>query len=259
MEAVEVFGLVEGGRRIILTSYSWGVSPLAVPSPRSPLNRDRVVDAALAIVDRDGLGGLTMRRLAAELGVEAMSLYHWFPNKAAILDALVEAALRETASVAGRDQATGWRESLRALAVAYRHVLKAHPNTLTCISGRPGKSVEAMRYIEQMLEVLRSDGFSPDLATKSMQAVLAYITGAVSAEVGRPGPHGSTTEISARFPRDEFPRLYEVATLYGGPPPEGDESFAFGLEALLDGIGQRLAATRVSPAAPARPGAERSP
>jgi AcrR family transcriptional regulator len=235
------------------------VSPLVVPSPRPPLNRDRVVDAALAIVDRDGLEGLTMRRLAAELGVEAMSLYHWFPNKAAILDGLVEAAIRETATVARLDEASGWRDSLRGLALAYRHVLNAHPNTLACISGRPGKSVEAMRYIERMLEVLRSDGFSPELATKAMQAVLAYITGAVSAEVARAAPHGAPAEFFARFPREEFPRLNEVASHYGGPPPEGDEQFEFGLEALLDGVGQRLAATAVSPAAPARPGVERSP
>jgi AcrR family transcriptional regulator len=235
------------------------VSPLVAPSSRPPLNRDRVVDAALAIVDRDGLEGLTMRRLAAELGVEAMSLYHWFPNKAAILDGLVEAAIRETATVAGLDRAAGWRDSLQGLALAYRHVLKAHPNTLACISGRPGKSVEAMRHIERMLEVLRSDGFSPELATQSMQAVLAYITGAVSAEVGRSAPHGSVGEFFTRFPRDEFPRLNEVARLYGGPPPEGDEQFGFGLEALLDGIGQRRAATAISPAGPARRGAERSP
>jgi AcrR family transcriptional regulator len=201
------------------------------------------VDAALAIVDRDGLDGLTMRRLAAELGVEAMSLYHWFPNKAAILDGLVEAAIRETASVAGLDQWAGWRDSLRGLATAYRHVLKAHPNTLACINGRPGRSVEAMRFIERMLEVLRSDGFSPELATQAMQAVIAYITGAVSAEIGKSAPRGSPSGFVARFPPGEFPRLNEVVARYGGPPPEGDEQFSFGLEALLDGIGQRLAAS----------------
>ena len=219
------------------------MSELGTPSPPRPaLSRDRVVDAALAIVDRDGLDGLTMRRLAGELGVEAMSLYHWFPNKAAILDGLVEAAIRETATVAEPDGWTGWRDSLRGLAAAYRHVLKAHPNTLACLSGRPGQSVEAMRFIERMLEVLRSDGFSPELATKAMQAVLAYITGAVSAEVGKGAPRGGTGHALAGFPPDEFPRLNEVLARYGGPPPDGDEQFAFGLESLLDGIGQRLTA-----------------
>jgi TetR/AcrR family tetracycline transcriptional repressor len=208
---------------------------------REALSRDRVVDAALAIVDRDGLDGLTMRRLAADLGVEAMSLYHWFPSKAAILDGLVEAAIRETATAVGLEQDLGWRESLRRLAHAYRDVLKAHPNTLVCISSRPGKSVEAMRFIERMLDVLRADGFAPGLAVKAMQAVLAYITGAVSAEVGRAAPHGPPDEFFARFPEAEFPRINEVAKLFNGPPPSDDEQFVFGLESLLDGIGQRLA------------------
>jgi AcrR family transcriptional regulator len=208
---------------------------------RSGLSRDRVVDAALAIVDRDGLDGLTMRRLAAELGVEAMSLYYWFPSKAAILDGLVEAAIRETATAVGPDHHLGWRESLRHLAHAYRRVLKAHPNTLACISRRPGKSVEAMRFIERMLEVLRAEGFEPRFAARAMQAVMAYITGAVSAEIARAAPHGSPKEFRAHFPVAEFPRLNEVAKQFGGPPPSDDEQFEFGLESLLDGIGQRLA------------------
>src|SRR5262245_10288166 len=111
--------------------------PADVPPSRPGLNRDRVVDTALAIVDHDGLDALTMRRLAGDLGVEAMSLYHWFPNKAAILDALVEAALRETAVALEPIPERGWRESLRALAYAHRRVLKAHPNTLSYLNSRP--------------------------------------------------------------------------------------------------------------------------
>ena len=162
------------------------------------------MDTALAIVDRDGLDGLTMRRLASELGVEAMSLYHWFPNKAAILDALVEAAIRETATRVDAAPEAGWRANLRALAMGYRQVLLAHPNTVSCMGGRPGKSVETMRFIERMLDVLRSDGFSPVDAVRSMQSVLAYINGAVSAEIGDE-PQGESGDFHERFPLDEFP------------------------------------------------------
>jgi AcrR family transcriptional regulator len=220
---------------------------LVTPVPSRPeadrraLSRDRVVDIALSIVDRDGLDGLTMRRLAGELGVEAMSLYHWFPNKAAIVDELVEVALRETAEVVGSGADGGWRASLRALAVAHRQVLLAHPNTIPCMNKRPGKSVESMRIIERMLEVLRRDGFSPVMAVQSMQAVFAYITGAASAEIGRATPHGPVEEFLARLPVEQFPRVHELAAIFSGPPPAGAEPFAFGLEALLDGIGLRLA------------------
>ena len=218
-------------------------TPTRPDADRPGLNRDRVVDTALAIVDRDGLDGLTMRRLASELGVEAMSLYHWFPNKAAILDALVEAAIRETATRVDATPEAGWRANLRALAMGYRQVLLAHPNTVPCMGGRPGKSVETMRFIERMLDVLRSDGFSPVHAVQSMQSVLAYINGAVSAEIGRDEPQPAPgDDFQERFPPDEFPRVHEVAAIFSGPPPTNDALFTFGLDALLDGLGLRLAA-----------------
>src|SRR5262245_26931762 len=209
---------------------------------RPALSRDRVVDVALAIVDGDGLDGLTMRRLAGELGVEAMSLYHWFPNKAAILDALVEAVLRETAARVDLAPETGWRANLRALALAYRQVLLAHPNTVACMGGRPGKSVETMRFIERMLDVMRVDGFTPVGAVRAMQSVLSYISGAVQAEIGRATPHGRPEDFLQRFPPAEFPRVHELAAVFDGPPPASDELFTFGLDALLDGLSLRLAA-----------------
>jgi TetR/AcrR family transcriptional regulator, tetracycline repressor protein len=211
---------------------------------RPGLNRDKVVDTALAIVDRDGLDGLTMRRLAGELGVEAMSLYHWFPNKAAILDALVEAAIRETATRVDATPEAGWRANLRALAIAYRHVLLAHPNTLPALGGRPGKSVETMRFIERMLDVLRVDGFAPVQAVQAMQSVLAYINGAVAAAIAGAAPHGPPEEFLDRFPPDEFPRVHELAAIFSGPPPANDALFTFGLDSLLDGIGLRVGADR---------------
>jgi TetR/AcrR family tetracycline transcriptional repressor len=223
------------------------VGPVTAPTrpdaaDRPGLSRDRVVDVALAIVDRDGLDGLTMRRLASDLGVEAMSLYHWFPNKAAILDALVEAALRETAARVEVAPEMGWRANLRALALAYRQVLLAHPNTLACMGGRPGKSVATMRFIERMLEVMRVDGFRPVHAVRAMQSVLSYISGAVQAEIGRAAPHGRPEDFLQRFPPAEFPRVHELAAIFNGPPPADDELFTFGLDALLDGLSLRLGA-----------------
>jgi len=219
------------------------------PPSRPGLSRDRVVEAALAIVDRDGLDGLTMRRLAAELGVEAMSLYHWFPNKTAILDALVEASLRETVAALDAIPDEGWRDSMRTLAHSHRRVLKAHPNAVAHLNSRPGKSVESMRFVERMLEVLRRQGFSPGLASRAMQAMHAYIVGSVSAEIARASRREPVDEVLDRLPPGEFPRLHEVAPLFHGPPSSGDDQFEFGLEALLDGIGARLRAD--APGAPA--------
>ena len=215
-----------------------------VVSDRPGLSRDKVVDTALAIVDRDGLDGLTMRRLAGELGVEAMSLYHWFPNKAAILDALVEAAIRETASAVDAERPTaGWRDSLRALAVAYRRVLLAHPNTLP-VHERPTREVRGVDALHRADARGAAHGRASRRASavQAMQAVLAYILGAVSAEIGRADaartdggvpralPHRRSSRGSTRW-RPSSAARRRPAT----------EQFAFGLDALLDGIGLRLA------------------
>ena len=99
-----------------------------------------------------------------------------------------------------------------------------------------------MRFIERMLDVLRVDGFSPVHAVQSMQSVLAYINGAVSAEIGRAEPQPAPgDDFEERFPPDEFPRVHEVAAIFSGPPPTNDALFTFGLDALLDGLGLRLA------------------
>ena len=129
---------------------------------------------ALAIVDRRRArrpDHAPPRQRAA--GSRRCQPYHWFPNKAAILGALVEAAIRETATRVDATPEAGWRANLRALATGCR-CPAGHPNTVSCMGGRPGRSVETMRFIERMLDVLRSDGFSPVHAVRSMQSVLAY-------------------------------------------------------------------------------------
>ena len=96
---------------------------------REPLTRARVLDAAVALADAQGIPALTMRRLAAELGVEAMSLYHHLPGKAGLLDGLAEAVVEEIGAAvrATGDGATDWRASLRRRFVAAREVMLRHP------------------------------------------------------------------------------------------------------------------------------------
>jgi TetR/AcrR family transcriptional regulator, tetracycline repressor protein len=97
------------------------------PPARTPLTRERIVRAALALVDEAGLGALTMRRLGAELGVEAMSLYKHVAGKEAILDGIRELLIAEFAATLPPGPATGWRDDLARFARAYRSVGRAHP------------------------------------------------------------------------------------------------------------------------------------
>src|SRR5580658_7401701 len=96
---------------------------------RAGLSRGLVLDAAVALVDRDGLDGLSMRKLGAALGVEAMTLYHYLPDKAALLDGLVEWVL-ERSAVAPAAESIPWDETLRRYAQALRSTLLAHPGVL---------------------------------------------------------------------------------------------------------------------------------
>ncbi len=205
---------------------------------RPGLSRDRVVDTALDIVDRDGLDGLTMRRLAADLGVEAMSLYHWFPNKAAILDALVEASLRETASVLDARRAPRAGGPACAALAHSAPPGSARPTRTPSryLNSRPGQSVESMRFIERMLEVLRSDGFAPLLGDRGMRGAAG-----LHHRLGLDGDRShARRKVRWRSSCNAFqsrssPGCTRWPPCSRGSPTADDAQFEFGLDALLDG------------------------
>ncbi len=134
-----------------------------------PLTRDELLDAALGIVDSEGLPALTMRRLAAAVGVEAMSLYHHVPNKEALLDGTVERMrlemrLPETAP-------DDWADALEAVFVEYRRVLAGHPNMLPLAVRRTdGAGLSGLVY-------LIDQGVTPDEAAELYQSLVAFAVG----------------------------------------------------------------------------------
>src|SRR5579871_4325912 len=118
---------------------------------RVPLSQERVLRAALEIVDRDGLEALSMRRLGAELGVEAMSLYNHVPSKAVLLDGIYEQILEET----GKPRARGtWLDQARHQARALRRALLAHPNAVSLFATRSAATPAALARLEVELAIL---------------------------------------------------------------------------------------------------------
>src|SRR5262245_26008166 len=120
------------------------------------LSRERILKAALAIVDREGLDAISMRRVGDALGVEAMSLYNHVANKAAILDGIFESILEEL-PVAPR--ASSWRAILRERARSLRAVLGRHPNALPIVATRVAVTRVSLAYLETILALLRVAGF----------------------------------------------------------------------------------------------------
>lgn len=202
---------------------------------RDRLTRDLVLQAAVEVVDLEGLEALSMRRLGQELGVEAMSLYRYVPSKADLLDGVHEAILGEVVVPRpGRD----WRHTVRAYARAFRAALVAHPNALSVFATRPAVTQSSLRHVEAGLTVLRSAGFSVDVAVCAFQVLVTFVVGhtlssvASAREDGRPAPAYDDLDPIA------FPSLREAAAALDAPSAE--QEFELGLDVLLVGLASKL-------------------
>lgn len=212
--------------------------------PREPLTRDRIVDAAVRIMDAEGLEAVTMRRIGRELGVEAMSLYNHVADKEEILGGVVEAVMSEFEFP---DTSGGeWAEQGRAAARAWRELLKAHPNVITLMSEQrePMTSLRALRPMEHAIGTLRASGLSDEEAVKAFRAFGGYIQGFVLAEVanlfGGDEVQVLPEKVSEALPIDELPHL--AATLPFLFRCDFDDAFEYGLDLMIRGVEAKVAA-----------------
>lgn len=209
-----------------------------------PLSRRRVLDAAVALADRDGVGALSMRKLAQELGVEAMSLYHHVAGKDAILDGIVDVVFAEIELPSGEG---GWKAAMRRRAVSAREALRRHPWATALMESRSTPGPANLRHHDAVLGVLRNAGFSVELAAHAYSLLDAYIYGFALQESSLPFETPEETAAVASsimdgFPADAFPYLTEIAVEHVMQPgyDYGNE-YQFGLELILDGLERALA------------------
>ena len=135
---------------------------------RAPLSRERILQTALRLVDTGGLGDLTMRRLGARLGVEAMSLYRHVLNKEAVVEGVRDLILAELAAEqAAQPEALGWEDALGGAARAFRQVCKRHPRALPLFAGDADRAYAASaESYEPVLRALVRDGFGDRKSTR---------------------------------------------------------------------------------------------
>ena len=209
---------------------------------RPPLTRERVLSCAVAIADEKGLGALTMRSLAQELGVKPMSLYHHVANKDAILDGIVDMVFAEMEL----PQADGdWRAELTRRATSARSVLRRHPWAIVLMESRAVPGPANLRHHDAVLGTLRTAGFSVPMTAHAYALLDAYVYGFAVQEAALPfGPDSApdvTAAIAAQFSADEYPHLVELATTHAMQPGYdfGDE-FDFGLGVILDALAAAL-------------------
>lgn len=211
------------------------------------LTRERVVDAALAIVDRDGLEGLTMRSLGYELRVDPMAAYHWFPNKQAILQGIGEAILADL-RLPAFDPASPWPDVVRSAAHAYRAALLRHPNALPVAATQPVLTPRGLAEAERILAALVAGGLSPGAALETVNTSAALVIGLTMAQAGvttgpEPLDQGEIVAAYAGLDPEQLP--VTVAALSEAMARIADASAQF--EAALEVLILGLQATHRSP------------
>lgn len=211
---------------------------------RERLTRDKIVGAALAIMDAEGLEAVTMRRVGRELGVEAMSLYNHVEDKDALLDGVCEQVMR---GFAFPPHASDWTLEARALARSFRRVLRSHPNVITLFSQHTGRmlSFDAFRPMEAALSCLRRAGLSDHETAQAYRMLGGFIFGFVLMEVGQQFgkdlPEGMTPEqVAQMLPPDELPTTGALLAELANCDPDVD--FEYGLDLMIRGLHARIAA-----------------
>lgn len=199
---------------------------------RRPLSRERVLRAALELVDNEGVEALTMRRLGRELGIEAMSLYGYVRSKQDLVEGVVEQVFRQMPLVAHGPG--DWRDRIRRHASLYRQVLLDHPNAVRLVAGRPLVTEGTAAFVESALAELRSLGLDLDTADRVLGVIAGFTLGLVSEQVGNVGRPSSAEEPvdPARFPL--------VAGLGVMKPVDFDRQFELGLDFIVAGLEQLL-------------------
>jgi TetR/AcrR family transcriptional regulator, tetracycline repressor protein len=204
-------------------------------SPDMPLTREHIVSTALALVDREGLKALSMRRLGAELGVDPMAVYYHVPNKDALLDAIVEAVMAEI-DLSVDTPTDPADDRIVCAARAYRDAMLAHVNALPIVLSRGPRTPGAMQPVELLLGILRDAGLSPSQAMAGMNAIAATVRGTTAMVADTAAAPTTPAEIEAltqQFPAEEFPHLREAAVC---SPNFMNEDFEFGVRALARGL-----------------------
>jgi AcrR family transcriptional regulator len=216
----------------------------ATTQGRTPLTKERVLQAAVDLADRGGIDALSMRKLGQELGVDAMALYRHVRNKDALLDGIVEVLVAEIESP---QPAADWKTALREQAMAARRTMLRHPWARRVMEERPKGGPAFLAYVESVLATMRDGGFSIELAHHTLHVLGSRIFGFTQdlfedKAQTVPSPEEAAVLIRTLAP---YPRVVEMAQSVSHDgvlgPCDDDIEFAFGLDLILDGLERQLA------------------
>jgi len=215
--------------------------PADKAAQRPPVTRDRALQVAVALADAGGIDSLSMRKLARELGIEAMSLYYHVKNKEDILDGMVDIVFDEI-EVPG--PGVRWKTAMRKRADSTRAVLARHPWAISLMDSRSTPGAATLRHLDSVIGLLREAGFSVPMAAHAVSLLDSYVRGFALQESSLPldaaGDIGAATQDileQQHMIAGAFPHLAEMAQkLILRPGYAYGNEFKFGLRVILDGI-----------------------
>ena len=225
---------------------------------RVSLSRDRVLAAAITVADAGGIGALTIRTLAQELGAKPMSVYHYVANKDEIVDGIVDLVYAEIdLPVPGGD----WRPEMRRRANSARRVLANHPWATPLLQSRLNPGPATLRHHNAFIATLRAAGFSVELTAHAFALIDSYVFGFALSENALPihGPDSVADTAASMmhfFDAEAYPALLEFTTEHiMRPDYDFGEEFDYGLDLILDGLARSPADNGGAPRArrPSKP------
>jgi AcrR family transcriptional regulator len=205
---------------------------------RSTLTRERVLEAAVELADRDGIESVSMRRLAHDLGIEAMSLYTHVRSKEDLLDGMVDVVMAEVPSSAATDD---WKSALRATILRAREALRRHAWAPSVIETRVAPGPATLRQFDRVMGILREGGFSLELTHHALHLLGSRLLG-FTRELFDDSPDLGPEEAAAmaeqlRFTLPYVAEMAVAATHDGGLGGcDTDLEFVFSLDVILDGL-----------------------
>jgi TetR/AcrR family transcriptional regulator, tetracycline repressor protein len=208
--------------------------------PRGSLTREEIIKEALALLEQEGPGALSMRRLADRVGVTPNALYTHVRGKADLIDGLIDQVY--AGLTLELDQSGDWTQQLTTLSQAIRAHLLSHPAVVPYALQQPGLGPHSLRLGEAIYNVLRPAGFADQAVVGTVYALLTYILGFVALEVPRAGTDPQTSDeyvrrmwaFFAALPPGEFPHTVELAAQLARSST--DDQFEFGIRTFLAGL-----------------------
>jgi AcrR family transcriptional regulator len=224
--------------------------PASASNGRARLSREKVLNGAVAVADRGGIAGLTIRSLAAELGVKPMSVYHHVANKDEILDGIVDLVFGEIElpTIGGE-----WHEEMRRRAASAREAMRRHPWAIGLVETRTSPGPSTLKHHNAVIGTLREAGFSIEMTAHAFALIDAYVYGFALSEATLPinGPE-TVTEVAEQmmefFTAEDYPHLLEFSVEHVMKPGyDYGKEFEFGLGVVLDGLAKAVSDGKAQP------------